>query len=102
MREYSTEVDKARVRRNLGIPDEYSFTWGNISGILENQEDLMALINQITYNNTTKSKQFESDIAQLNSSVIGITNAITNNSSSCNKKVEDILSQINEIKTDVA
>ena len=102
LREYSTEVDKARVRRNLGIPDEYSFTWGNISGILENQEDLMTLINQITYNNTTKSKQFESDIAQLNSSVVGITNTITSNSTSCNKRVDNLLSQINEIKTDVA
>lgn len=100
--EYTTEVDKARVRRNLGIPDTYSFSWGNISGILENQTDLMTLINQITYDNTSKSKQFESDITQINSGIVNIMNQINSHQSDCDKQHDWIVSQINEIKTDVA
>lgn len=42
--EYRTEIDKARVRANLGIPDEYSLSWGNIQGTIESQRDLIALI----------------------------------------------------------
>jgi len=33
------------VRYNLGIPDEYSFNWGNITGVLEKQTDLMNYLN---------------------------------------------------------
>lgn len=42
--EYRTELEKAKVRRNLGIADETTLSWGNIKGQLENQEDLMELI----------------------------------------------------------
>ena len=45
--EFSSEFDKARVRANLGIPDEYSLNWGNIKGTVESQKDLMVLINKL-------------------------------------------------------
>jgi hypothetical protein len=34
--EYASEVDKARVRQNLGIPDEFTLYWGNIRGNIAN------------------------------------------------------------------
>ena len=39
--EFKSEVDKARVRENLGIPDEYTLYWGNLKGNIANQEDLI-------------------------------------------------------------
>lgn len=45
--EYKTEIDKARVRKNLGIPDEFSMKWGNIEGLIEQQSDLMQIINRL-------------------------------------------------------
>lgn len=48
--EFKTEVDKARVRENLGIPDEYSYNWGHIRGAIENQSDLMAILNTLKRN----------------------------------------------------
>lgn len=42
--EFRTELEKAKVRKNLGIADEHSLQWGNISGILEDQKDLINYI----------------------------------------------------------
>ena len=55
--EFKSKVDKARVRYNLGIPDEYSFNWGNIKGLIENQTDLVQYINAKTAN---AGNQYES------------------------------------------
>lgn len=48
--EFFTEVEKSRVRQNLGITDEFSLNWGNITGLIENQTDLIALIKQMILN----------------------------------------------------
>lgn len=45
--EYKTEVEKSRVRHNLGIPDEFSLQWGNIEGFIENQEDLNQVLSSL-------------------------------------------------------
>jgi len=45
--EYRTELDKAKVRKNLGIADEATLVWGNISGSVENQTDLVAYLNEL-------------------------------------------------------
>ena len=44
--EYRTELEKAKVRKNLGIADEASLIWGNIDGTIEEQEDLVRYIEQ--------------------------------------------------------
>lgn len=44
--EYRTELEKAKVRKNLGIADEQSLLWGNISGTIELQKDLVQYIEQ--------------------------------------------------------
>jgi len=42
--EYRTELEKAKVRKNLGIADEASLIWGNIDGTIEEQKDLIQYI----------------------------------------------------------
>lgn len=42
--EYRTELEKAKVRKNLGIADNQTLQWGNIFGFIENQEDLVQYI----------------------------------------------------------
>ena len=42
--EYRTELEKAKVRKNLGIGDEQTLQWGSITGHLESQKDLIAFI----------------------------------------------------------
>jgi hypothetical protein len=34
--EYRTALEKAKVRKNLGIADEVVMEWGNLSGFIEN------------------------------------------------------------------
>lgn len=38
--ELKTEVEKANARYNLGIGDQWSLKWGNITGFIEEQKDL--------------------------------------------------------------
>jgi hypothetical protein len=33
--EFRTELEKAKVRKNLGIADDSSLLWGNIDGVIE-------------------------------------------------------------------
>lgn len=48
--EFRTALEKAKARRNLGIGDEYSLTWGNITGHIEDNQDLVNFIeNQWKY-----------------------------------------------------
>jgi uncharacterized protein YoxC len=48
--EFRTQLEKAKARRNLGIGDEYSLTWGNITGHIEDNRDLTQFIeNQWKY-----------------------------------------------------
>lgn len=45
--EFVTEIDKAKVRENLGISDEYTMTWENIQGFVESNEQIMGLFNRL-------------------------------------------------------
>lgn len=42
--EYRTELERAKVRKNLGILDSQSIIWGNLEGTIENQKDLIEYI----------------------------------------------------------
>lgn len=44
--EYRTELERAKVRKNLGISDKYSLQWGNIEGFVEKQKDLVDYVEQ--------------------------------------------------------
>ena len=48
--EFRTQLEKAKARKNLGIGDEFSLTWGNITGHIEDNKDLTTFIeNQWKY-----------------------------------------------------
>ena len=48
--EFRTQLEKAKARRNLGIGDEYTLSWGNITGHVEDNADLITFIeNQWKY-----------------------------------------------------
>ena len=48
--EFRTQLEKAKARKNLGIGDEFLLTWGNITGHVEDNKDLIAFIeNQWKY-----------------------------------------------------
>ena len=44
--EFRTKLEKAKARKNLGIGDEYTLTWGNITGHIEDNADLTRFIEQ--------------------------------------------------------
>lgn len=44
--ELTSEYEKHLVRQNLGIPDKYSLTWGNITGNIQDQEDFINFIEE--------------------------------------------------------
>lgn len=100
--EFKSEVDKARVRFNLGIPDAQSFVWGNIRGNIENQIDLYRLLSQIKLNNSQKIEEIEDNISTINQNLLSFNSTLTSNKSELNDKIADILNDISEIKTDVA
>ena len=54
--EYRTELERAKVRKNLGIADEQSLLWGNIDGTIEEQKDLVRYIEQ--------KWQYSSDVSE--------------------------------------
>jgi hypothetical protein len=42
--ELTTEYERAIARRNLGISEAYAMVWGNITGNLLNQDDLVKFV----------------------------------------------------------
>ena len=42
--EFRTQLEKAKARKNLGIGDEFLLTWGNITGHIEDNADLVKFI----------------------------------------------------------
>lgn len=63
--EYRTELEKAKVRKNLGIADEQSLLWGNIEGHVEEQKDIIDYI-----------KTMQEYTTDLNSSVTNVKEAL--------------------------
>ena len=48
--EFRTQLEKAKARKNLGIGDQFLLTWGNITGHVEDNKDLITFIeNQWKY-----------------------------------------------------
>lgn len=62
--EFITEVEKAIVRKNLGIADDFNLQWGNIKGYIENQKDLQKIIQSLLDEISLKiQKESEGDSA---------------------------------------
>lgn len=55
--EFVTKLDKALARKNLGIPDEYTLKWGNITGDIREQKDLYEKLEELqTYIDNVKTE----------------------------------------------
>ena len=65
--EFKTSLEKAKVGKNLDIPDESILIWGNIKGILQNQEDLVQEFNSKVDKEDGKSLILNSEIERLSS-----------------------------------
>lgn len=76
--EFRTEVDKARARFNLGIPDEYNFNWGNIKGTVTDQPDLVNVFTQQKNDYTEKYQDALSRIATINESINTLNQSVLN------------------------
>ena len=48
--ELTSEVQKANARYNLGIGDKWNLKWGNITGFIENQADLVQYLDKFIAN----------------------------------------------------
>ena len=98
--EFKTEVDKARARYNLGIPDEYSFNWGNITGVLEKQTDLMNYLNLFRQNLQKSVQAQATNIDNINQLLTTHSNSITNLNSSLTA-LEQAINTLETVPTDI-
>ena len=92
--EFKSEVDKARVRENLGIPDDYSYNWGHIGGSIQNQTDLMSILNNLTKKYTT----LDDTVAGLSTTV----NTIIGQDDDSQYTTKQLYSEILKLQIDVA
>lgn len=98
--EFKTEVDKARVRYNLGIPDEYSFNWGNITGVLEKQTDLMNYLNLFRQNLQKSVQAQATNIDSINQLLTTHSNSISNLDSNLTA-LEQVVNALETVPTDI-
>lgn len=99
--EYKTEIEKAKVRENLGISDEYSLQWGNLKGFIEEQRDLIDYVeSQQLYQNEI-SEDITTIKDALDYTIQYIANFKLSESSFAEftAKLEEINSEINELET---
>lgn len=119
--EYRTELEKAKVRKNLGIADGQSLQWGNIEGFVEQQKDLVTYVEQKwLYTNEISEdihnikdaldytiyfiSNFKSDsesIIQLQKDVTEINETITSLEGSLTKAISDNVASIENLELEV-
>lgn len=119
--EYRTELERAKVRKNLGIADGSSLIWGNIDGTIEAQKDLVRYIEQkweyttdVVENITTVKEaldyalffigQYEAnteEIEALAQAIEGIKNNITNLEESLGEDIKEHTEQITAINASI-
>lgn len=120
--EYKTDVEKARVRYNLGIPDSFAMTWGNISGSVANQADLVSYIRSVKNDILNQYRSSADNIVSLQESISALNaNATTANTGILNnqeaialinttlagytsimERLQEGLDDLSEMKTDIA
>lgn len=117
--EYRTELEKAKVRKNLGIPDENSLSWGNIEGFVESQTDLVEYVESKWYYTTelnedvknikqamdyvlyfvTNFKGEHDAVVEIQGKIAEIDNSLRNLNETTNNNLESIITIIETIKT---
>lgn len=98
--EFRTEVDKARARFNLGIPDEYNFNWGNIKGSVTDQPDLVNVFTQQKNDYTEKYQDALSRISTINESINTLNQSVLNIRTIIdNSQLSDLQTLVNTLQT---
>jgi lipid II:glycine glycyltransferase (peptidoglycan interpeptide bridge formation enzyme) len=95
--EFRTEIEKARARKNLGIPDEMQMKWGGMSGYIEEQRDLIKYMEKKWQYTTELSKDITT-VAQALDYIMELITTYTDQNESLNKVQEDIKSLDSDIK----
>ncbi len=129
--EYRTELEKAKVRKNLGIPDENVLSWGNIEGFVEKQTDLVEYVESKWHYETPLDENIKNiqeamdyalkfvtnfvgegeaiasiqgDIVKINNSLTGLQTDISENSNNIgkiNNTIIEINNAINQLNSDL-
>lgn len=79
LNEFRTSVEKAKVRKNLGIADSETLQWGNISGFIEKQDDLIDFV-QNQFNYTHSVSESISDVKSALDYALEFVNTYEDNS----------------------
>ena len=126
--EYRTALQKAKVRKNLGIADSQSLLWGNINGTIEEQQDLVQYIEQkwkyssdlvenintvkeaIDYAlffisqyeaNTEEIQALRQEFEQIKQDIVEFENNLSDQINNNSTDIEDISNQVTEINQSI-
>lgn len=91
--EYRTELEKAKVRKNLGIADDSNLQWGNLTGQLEKQQDLIKYVDTIKSYSTPLYENISTVKEALDYALVFISSYQANNES-----IEELQNLVNELK----
>lgn len=94
--EYRTELEKAKVRKNLGIPDENNLEWGNISGFVEKQTDLVEYVESKWYYTTSLNEDVKNIKDAMDYALYFVTNFKGEHDA-----IVEVQDNINEINTNL-
>lgn len=95
--EFRTELERAKARKNLGIPDDTSYTWGNIEGHIEDQKDLVQYIEQKWHYTSDVAENINSVKEALDYALYFISQYDANT-----EEIQEINKQIEQIKQSIA
>lgn len=91
--EFRTELERAKVRKNLGIADEHSLIWGSIEGTLENQTDLVNYVESKWEYSTDLNEDITNIQEALDYVIEFVTNYVENN-----EAIEDLKKQVQQLQ----
>lgn len=91
--EFRTELERAKVRKNLGIADEHSLIWGSIEGKLENQTDLVNYVESKWEYSTDLNENITNIQEALDYVIEFVTNYVENN-----EAIEDLKKQVQQLQ----
>ena len=82
--EFRTEMEKAKARKNLGIPDEMQMKWGGMSGYVEEQRDLVEYM-ELKWKYTTPLSEDISTVAEALDYIMILITTYTNQKEELNE-----------------
>ena len=94
--EFRTEIEKAKARKNLGIPDEMQMKWGGMSGYVEEQRDLVEYM-EMKWKYTTELSEDISTVAEALDYIMILITTYTNQ----REEVDKVKESINTLNKDI-